>query len=237
MTLLDLLTRRRPYAASVVPLGFTAVAEALRQGEDLEAPCTTVGRRLAEVGVGLDEVLDGLGETYRLAGGGEPAFSAVRAIACGWADSSLEYLHGLSCEDPLTGLATTAHLRTRLTELYRAAACGETSVETTHAFVVIELTEPVITDPRRDSFDRALRFVDVVDAMHAVYPCGETVARIGARRAVTLVRREPALGDRVELLRRLLTDRGVTPASHRVWIEGLPSDNDHVGRLLDDLAR
>lgn len=237
MTLFDVLTRRRTRPSSVVPLGFTAVAEALRHGTDLMTPCQVVGRRLAEVGVSLDEVLDGLEETYRLTGAGEPAFPAVRAVSCGWADSSLEYMHGLSCEDPLTGLATTAHLRTRLAELYRAAECGETSVERSHALVVVELAEAGSIDPRRETIDRALRFVDIVDAVHSVYPCGETVARVGARRAATLVRREEALGDRVGLLRQLLADWGIAAHSHRVWIEGLPGSNDHVGRVLDDLAR
>jgi len=221
----------------VVPLGFTAVAEALRNGADPEMPCQVVGRRLAEVGVGLDEVLEGLESTYRLVGAGEPAFAAIRAVACGWADSSLEYMHGLSCEDPLTGLASTAHLRTRLAELYRGAECGDVSVSRTHALVVVELAEPAVTDPRRDGIDRALRFVDVVDAVHSVYPCGETVARLGARRAATLVERDDAIGERVELLRRLLADWGVDPSWHRVWIEGLPDVNECVARLLDDLAR
>ena len=38
-----------------------------------------------------------------------------------WSDATLEYLHDLSCEDPLTGLASLAHVRTRLDEIYREA--------------------------------------------------------------------------------------------------------------------
>lgn len=237
VTLFDVWTRRRTRPSSVVPLGFTAVAEALRQGTDRQTPSRVVGRRLAEMGVSLDEVLDGLEETYRLTGYGEPDFGSVRAVSCGWADSSLEYMNGLSCEDPLTGLATTAHLRTRLAELYRLAECDDTPPAGSHALVVVELAEPGAIDQGRETIDRALRFVDIVDAVHAVYPCGETVARVGARRAATLVRRDEALGDRVGLLRQLLADWGIAPHSHRVWIEGLPTGNDHVGRLLDDLAR
>jgi hypothetical protein len=237
VTLLDRLTRKRPNAAFAPPAGFTAVMEALRDGGDLDATCATAGRSLAEVGAGLDEVLDRLEQTYRTCGAGRPPFRTVRVIACAWAESSLEYLNGLSCEDPLTGLATSAHLRTRLGEVYRAGAGAGTAVEDTHALIVVELTEPVISDPRRDSFDRALRFAGVVEAVHAVYPFGEAVSRIGARRVGTLVRREPDLGYRVDLLRRLLADRSTAPTSHRVWIEGLPTDNAHVGRLLDDVAR
>lgn len=235
MTLLDLFTRKRPNAPFAPPVGFTAVAETLRDGGDLDAACSTAGRELAEVGAGLEEVLHRLEQTYRLAGAGHPPFDTIRTIACAWAESSLEYLNNISCEDPLTGLATSAHLRTRLAEVYRAASGAGTAVGATHALVVVELTEPVVSDPSRDRFDRALRFADVVDAVHAVYPFGEAVSRIGARRIGTLVRRETGLGYRVGLLRRLLTERGAT--SHRVWIEGLPPDNAHVGRLMDDLAR
>lgn len=248
MTFFDLLTRKRPRVPAV-PDGFRAVAEALRDGEDVQEPCATAGRQLAEVSVGLDEVLDSLGQTFAVMTGEEPSFSTVRTVSCAWADVSMPYLHGLHCADPLTGLATPAHLRTRLAEAYRMAGCEETSVAQTHALVVVEMTTPLLTDSGPDNVERALRFVDVAVAVHAVYPCGETVAQLGARRAVTLVRREPAIGDRIALLRQLLVDRGVdrevdrqtdrevAPRSHRVWIEGLPSDNDHVGRLLDDLAR
>ena len=237
VTLFDVLTRRRPRPSTEVPLGFTAIAEAVRHGIDPTTPCRMVGRQLAEVGVSLDEVLDELEETFWVSGAGEPDFSAVRAVSCGWADSSLEYLHGLSCEEPLTGLATTAHLRTRLAELYRAAECGRPPVARTHALVVVELARPRGIDAYPETIDQALRLVDVVDAVRAVYACGETVARVGARCAVTLVRRDEALGDRVGMLRGLLAESGIALRGHRVWIEGLPTGNDHVGRLLDDLAR
>ena len=50
-----------------------------------------------------------------------PAFEAAEALSVAWSDATLEYLHDLSCEDPLTGLASLAHVRTRLDEIYREA--------------------------------------------------------------------------------------------------------------------
>ncbi|MGH3383513.1 MAG: hypothetical protein ACRDO1_02935 [Nocardioidaceae bacterium] len=237
--------QRRPGAVaestlSGVPLGFTAVGEALASGRDLEGPCLVAGQRLAESGAGIDEVLDGLLRTHEIAGAGQPAFAAVRALTTGWAESSLQYLHALSCEDPLTGLATTAHARTRLDEIYREADCSGQCVPDSHGLVVVELVDGAPADSRLESLDRALRFVDVVDAVRSVYPAGETVARVGARRAVTLVRRTAGLGEQVRLLRQLLVDwrrQAGRGHRHRVWVEGLPPTNEAAGRLLDELAR
>src|SRR3546814_12395233 len=65
----------------------------------------------------------------------EPAFADVRALSMAWSESTLAYLHQLSCEDPLTGLASLAHIRSRLSELYR----GARAADETHALVVLDL--------------------------------------------------------------------------------------------------
>ena len=49
--------------------------------------------------------------------GDEPDFDATEALSVAWSEETLGYLHQVSCEDPLTGLATLAHLRARLAEL------------------------------------------------------------------------------------------------------------------------
>ena len=78
-----------------------------------------VGRLLGSQGVSLEETLADLRTTYELVLGTEPAFTDACAVALGWSEATLAYLHQLSCADPLTGLASMAHLRGRLTELYR----------------------------------------------------------------------------------------------------------------------
>src|SRR5699024_2782462 len=53
--------------------------------------------------------------------GAAPPYRVVRALSVAWVETSLQYVHEMSCEDPLTGLATLAHMRSRLDEVYRLA--------------------------------------------------------------------------------------------------------------------
>ncbi len=142
--------RREPHGtAGIDRSAYLAIAEALQDGADVVPASDEVGRRLAADGVSLLEALDGLSALYRSIAGGEPAFAAVRALSSSWAEASLIYLHSLSCEDPLTGLSSLAHLRSRLGEIYREAELRGTSVPATHALVVVEpLYPPGITPVR-----------------------------------------------------------------------------------------
>jgi GGDEF domain-containing protein len=143
----------------------------------------------------------------------------------------------MSCEDPLTGLASLAHLRTRLDEMYREADQTGDSVATSHGLVVLELT--AVDQGRRaeHQFTRALHLVHVTETARAVFSGGETIARLSTDRAAVVVRRRPELGTSVAMLRDLLggIDLGVT--SVRVWIEGLPAAPTSATQLLDELAR
>ena len=60
--------------------------------------------------------------------GTTPDFEAAEALSVAWSEATLEYLHDLSCEDPLTGLASLAHVRTRLDEIYREAELTDVGV-------------------------------------------------------------------------------------------------------------
>ena len=80
----------------------------------------------------------GCSATYKRVLGREPAFGATESLCVAWSESTLEYLHSLSCEDPLTGLASLAHVRTRLAEIYREAENEGRDVRTAHALVVVE---------------------------------------------------------------------------------------------------
>ena len=107
-----------------VPGRFEAVGEALIAGRTATDACEVVGRLLGSQGVSLEETLADLRTTYELVLGTEPAFTDACAVALGWSEATLAYLHQLSCADPLTGLASMAHLRGRLTELYRGDTRG-----------------------------------------------------------------------------------------------------------------
>lgn len=215
---------------------FLAIAEALQDGADVVPPSSEVGRRLAEDGVSLPEALDGLRATYCSVVGGDPAFRAVRALSRSWSESSLTYLNSLSCEDPLTGLASLAHLRSRLGEVYRESELRGTCVSESHALVVVE---PTLT-ASATSVDRELRLVDVAECLRVVFSGGEVLARVGIRRAAALVGRDRHLPARVDTVRALITQWRIehdSPQPARVWIEGLPTLSDWSARVLDELAR
>ena len=220
-----------------LPPRFEAVGEALESAADTRPACAVVGRDVARDGAALGEALDGLRATFDLVMGVEPDFASVEALSVAWSEATLEFLHDLSCEDPLTGMASLPHLRTRLDELYREAAVTGESMSSTHALVVVEMTA---ADPHRRAehqFTRALHFVQVAEMARAVFSGGETIARLSIDRAAIVVRRLPQLGASVAMVRELLGDLELGATDVRVWIEGLPQTAESATRLLDELAR
>jgi hypothetical protein len=220
-----------------LPLRFEAVGEALVSQADLLAACTVVGRDVARDGAALGEALDALRTTYELVLGSPPDFDAAQALSVAWSDATLEYLHDLSCEDPLTGLASLAHVRSRLAEIYREAELTDVGVAGSHALVVVELAfrDPVGVPGHH--FTRAMRLAQVAEAIRAVYSGGQTLGRLGLDRAVAVVPRSLDLGMSVSLLRDFVSDLDLGSADVRVWIEGLPPSADSASRLLDELSR
>jgi GGDEF domain-containing protein len=214
---------------------YEAVAEALVAGRSPVAACAVVGRDLAYDGVSLGEALSGLGATHAAVGAGVPDFAAAEALSVAWSEATLEFLHDVTCEDPLTGLASAPHLRTRLAEVYRGAALEGSSIRNSHALVIVEL-------PRRDdalrapAFGRALGLAAIAEVVRTVFAGDETIARIGADRVAVLVRRTDALGRSVATIRADL-ERLELPKDASVWIEGLPGRSELGIRLLAELAR
>lgn len=236
----------------VIPRGFEPVADALLTNGDVEAAAIESGRELAADGVSLDEVFADLEATYAAIGGGPPDYEVVRGLCQSWTEVSLRYLHGLSCDDPLTGLASLAHLRSRLDEVYRDAERRGTRVSDERALVVVESDQVArrtddgfmgrrsVEHSVAQRFGSALRMAEVAESLRAVFSGGETLARAGVHRAVALVRRHAELAAQVESLRQLLISRSAATrdgGEQRVWIEGLPSSHDSASVLLDELAR
>lgn len=220
-----------------LPMRFEAVGEALASAGDVTAACSVVGRDVARDGAALGEALSALRTTYRLVLGADPAFDAAEALSVAWSEATLEYLHDLSCEDPMTGLTSLAHVRTRIAELYRDAELTDVPMRESTALVVVE-----VAFRRHDAFadhhfTRALRLVQVAEAARSVYSGGQTIGRLGLNRAVAVVERDADLGQSVSLLREFLGDLDFGPTDVRVWIEGLPATAGSATRLLDELAR
>lgn len=220
-----------------VPPRFEALVDAMEAGIDPSGVLDEIGYRAGRDGVALPDLLAELAATYCAVtpGGREPQFLVVQALCTAWADTSLRYLHDVSCEDPLTGLTSLAHVRTRIVELYREAGRSGSTGPLPYALLVVDLEW---RRPTRSRFDQVLRMVDVSELMHTVYSGEETIGQLTPSRAVALVRRDERLGRSVGTLRSLLlgwqTESG---ASTRLWVEGLPAYEAAASALLDELAR
>jgi hypothetical protein len=222
-----------------LPASFEAVGEALAAARSGADACEVVGRLLGSQGVSLEETLADLRTTYALVLGTEPAFTDACAVALGWSEATLAYLHQLSCADPLTGLASMAHLRGRLTEVYRGVPAGssEASPRMRYALVVIEAPAPRLTGLTDEVFGVDLRMSRIGEAARSVFAGGETICRIGPRRIVVLASRDETLGRRTTLLRSLTGLGDSANGAIRIWTESLPSTADTVANLLDELSR
>lgn len=219
-----------------LPRRFEAVAEALVSGSDPCDACSVVGRDLALDGSSLEDTMAGLRQTWRTLLGCDPSYDATSALLVGWSEAALSYFHALSCEDPMTGLATRVHVRSRLGDLYRQH--GATDVNTAWALVVCELTGEAPAGGELDAghrLARSLRLARVGEAARTVFAGGETVGRLAPHRVVVVASRGDRLGTRVRLLRSLVA--GLTDDPPRVWIEGLPATDLAASQLLDELAR
>ncbi len=226
-----------------LPPRFTAVGERLAAGHDASSACALVGRETARDGADLGEALDGLRATYARVQGGEPDFRALRALCLAWSEETLGYLHQLSCEDPLTGLASLAHVRARLSEVYRGAEQVGRSTNTSHALVVVDL--PLLAARQLSGgessvvagFESALWLARLAEMVRMVFPGEETIAQASPSRLVVVTERGDLLARRVGLLRGLVEELGPWGERARVWVEGLPPSDDGAGILLDEIAR
>jgi hypothetical protein len=221
---------------AALPPRFEAVGEALASGSGTVVACEVAGAALARDGVSLAESVDGLATTSRLVLGADPHHAATRALAIAWSDAMLGYLNDLSCADPLTGLSSLAHLRSRIADVYRGQAQDGTPVGDSHALVVLAAPPwPDAVSGRDDVLTRAMHVARLGDTARTVFSGPETIGHVAPGRVVVLADRDERIARRVGLLRRML-DGGAVPHT-RVWIEGLPESDDAAGRLLDELTR
>lgn len=222
-----------------LPERFVPVAEALASGSGSADACAVVGRDLARRGTSLHEGLEALRTTYRIVRGFDPSYDDVLALSQAWSESTLGYLHQISCADPMTGLASLAHLRSRLTDLYRGQGLEFGRVRNRFALVVADLPgDPYAAqDLDIDSLTRTLRMTRLGEATRTVFAGTETVAGLGNHRIVVLACRDERLGHRVALLRRMVDTLDLHGHLARIWIEGLPPGDGGAAALLDELAR
>jgi hypothetical protein len=220
-----------------LPRRFEAVGEALAAGRTATDACEVVGRLQGSQGVSLEEALADLRTTYELVLGTEPAFTDACAVALGWSEATLAYLHQLSCADPLTGLASMAHLRGRLTELYRGDTRGRVPLRERYALVVVEAAPAPSAGIADEVFGLDLRMSRIGESARSVFNGDETVCRVGPRRIVVLAARDDDLPRRMAVLRSLLEVGERRHGGVRIWGESLPLVADQASSLLDELSR
>lgn len=223
-----------------LPARFEAVGEALVGGRDPAPACDAVGRDLARDGASLEEAMGGLRQTWQLVRGGDPDFDALQALLGSWSETTLSFVNHITCEDPMTGLGSLAHLRSGISALFRDHHQGAAHPRESHALVVVDLPWDRHGGGRRDNGDaigRALRVARLGEAARTVFPGSDVIGRLSTNRVAVLAPRESRLGVRVRLLRRLVGGLELSGQEPRVWIEGLPSTDVASGLLLDELAR
>jgi hypothetical protein len=198
---------------------------------DLTPACAGLGRARARAGIGIAETIDDLAALYSVLGDGQtPAATPLRlicAIAEGWAEESLGQFARGGCEDPLSGLATLAYLRTRLGEVYREAEHGGTSPADTHRLLVVRLPR------RQDPWRRMALAIGVGHDLRAAFPGGETLSMARPGPAIALVRAHGDLPLRYARLRRSIQATFGT----QIRMTPLPGVLTEALRLVDELAR
>lgn len=194
-----------------------AVAAAIAGGRDAVAACGRLGAARANAGVGAREALTDLYALYRKLPGGSPPMLVVRALVESWTEATVAGITTATCVDPLSGLASAAYLRTRLTEVYREADRDGTAATDRHVVLVVDLGD-------RDgaaAWEGMLFRLTLGDCLRAAFSGGETLAAVGQRAVLGLVVRDHHLARRVETLRgRLQRSRDLEGV--RVWLERLP---------------
>ncbi|MCW2831986.1 MAG: hypothetical protein JWP31_2678, partial [Aeromicrobium sp.] len=160
------------------------------------------------------------------------AIATIRAASVAWAERALTRHADVSCDDPLTTLATVPYVRSRLGEIYRGAERRGRGAADTTALVVVELPRT----PVGHELEQSLRALDVADVLRAVFSGDETVARLSSRRFAAVVRRRDADDVTMHLLALLLEESLGAHGQPRLWVERLPASVDGIGEVLAGLC-
>jgi hypothetical protein len=211
-----------------------AVAEAIVGASGAaRAACETLGNHRAASGVFLDEARADVMIAGRVAGLSSASTAVlVDGLTLGWVDRTLDTFFTSACVDPMTELATLPYLMTRLSELYASASARGVDIADEHAFVVVQVLAAA------DVMQSEMQMIIIQGALRGAFGAGETLARIGPNTAVAVVSRaEPALRDALGWLRIVLNQARSADQirRHRMWLERLPRQRDHLPSLIRQL--
>ncbi|MFY0406343.1 hypothetical protein [Solicola sp. PLA-1-18] len=227
--------RRTGIDAERVQLLEDAVGGDVHESGLAEVVALEVGASAGADGTPLRRLYSDLEGVYDRLVGEEPAYEVARALGTGWAEASAAHLETVSCEDPLTGLATSQHLRSRLADVYRVARRDCTSATETHALVIADLPTPAAGVP---PLLRSLTMLEAATLVRTVFDGAETIAQLGELRTVALVERTAHVDDAAAAVATLLRTRARRLGGiASVTTLPLPADEDSATSLLGQLAR
>ncbi len=187
---------------------------------DMATACARLGQARARAGVTIGAALDDFAALSDTIGWPAPPQRLVKAVAEGWVDA---YQVRDDCRDPLTGLCTAVHLRTRLGEMYRAV---DPPAPTDHRIIVVSL------DARISAWRRTARLIVLGYELRRFFDRGETAALLGHTRIGVLVPAHADLSERLHDLRfGLCAEHGAN-----IWPVALPQRHEEALTLLDDIG-
>ncbi|RSD21916.1 GGDEF domain-containing protein [Amycolatopsis eburnea] len=225
-----------------------AAVMAKGRAEAAETALAGLARARAAAGAGLAETLADLAALHAVLDHGGDGFvlpdvdatpaRLLRTTALAWADVATDQLVHTEVTDPLTGLPSAAYLRTRLYEVYRAAAARERPAAEEHVLLVVSLDLSAVA-----GFPRLTGMILVADALRAVFDSGQSVASLGPSVVAALVPKDDRVGSHGVALRRALNERLSVDAQlaeagkPRVSAVRLPTTHELACDLLTQLAR
>jgi GGDEF domain-containing protein len=227
-----------------------AVCASLVDRVDVCEPLASLARARAQSGAGLEETLIDLAALHAVVSdpstmdglvAADPDATPARLLriaALAWVDESFGELTTARTTHGLTGLATQAYLRVRLSELYRCATRTGIPVPQSHVLLVVTLDLADVS-----GWPRLMAMVLVADVLREVFNGGESSAVLGPSVAVVLAPREPSFGDRTltagwQINDRLRTDPDLhTARLPDLRVVGLPDTEDAAHTLICHLGR
>jgi GGDEF domain-containing protein len=215
---------------------------------EAETALAGLARARAAAGAGLAETLADLAALHAVLDHDGDGFVApdvdatparlLRTTALAWADVATDQLVHTEVTDPLTGLPSAAYLRTRLVEVYRAAAARERSVAEEFVLLVVALDLSGVA-----GFPRLTGMILVADALRTVFDSGQSVASLGPSVVAALVPKDEKVASHGVALRRALherlsaDDQLADAGQPRVSAVRLPPTHEMACDLLARLAR
>lgn len=211
---------------------------------DLADPLAWLGGARAETGAGLEETLTDVAALHAVLSDPHPLAAnpdavparLLRLTALAWADVSTRDVTRCEVKESLTGLSTSAYLRTRLCEIYRQADRDGRQVAHVLLTVGIDLSAVV-------GWSRLTAMVLAADVLRQVFDGGESLALLGPSVAAILTERDASLAQRTAQARLLLAERlsvdqqlhTLAPAEVRLY--RLPQTHEAACALVENLGR